>query len=221
MEKACFDGREQKWLENGQRRASIVRVCNWGRWLSQEAAVKDERQGTGTGRQWMGSVRGSGGCKRLLRRGMGALPELAEDAGPSAVCKEVLGLLCSSNTCLLSPSWPSPFLGIWELLSSDSPPRSWLVLPPCFLFYCPLPVSVNLECSSSSVPWGEVQCQLPRRSTMNAVTTESQGRTGKHPEYPTRGGCSTNRHTRALECYAVIKSDVFWRLKWSWKFLMI
>lgn len=42
----------------------------------------------------MGSVRGSGGCKRLLPRGMGALPELAEDAGPSAVCKEVLGLLC-------------------------------------------------------------------------------------------------------------------------------
>ena len=36
-----------------------------------------------------------------------------------------------------------------------------------------------------------------------------------------KGGCSINRHPQALECHAVIKNDVFWRLKWSWKFLMM
>lgn len=142
--------------------------------------------------------------------------------GPSTVCKECWGFSAPPTLVFflfLTLSLPSTP----ENCCSDSPPTwDWSSLP----------------ASSTTVPYLWVWtwrilllCALRsrfkllplQRIFMNAMTadgTESQGRTGKASWISDKGGCSTNRPLSTLEC-AVIKSDVFWRLKWSWKVLMM
>lgn len=186
-------------------------ISEGGSWV-RGGGSKDVRQGTGTGRQWMEALLRSGGTARCAAwGGWGSVTELGEDAGAKHSLQRGAGA-----------SLPLQHLSSFSFLTLSLPrhlrtAEFWLSS-----HYCPSPVSVNSECSSSSVLRGQVQCQLPRRSTMNAMTTdcaESHGRTESILNIR-QGGCSVNRHTQALEWHAVIKNDVFWRLKWSWKFLI-
>lgn len=78
------------------------------------------------------------------------------------------------------------------------------------LHSCPQPVAANVEFSSFSVPWCQVQCLAPRLSTVNATTMDlSPDREPESPLNTPHGRGSKNGYPHVLGCHAVTLSVGF------------